>query len=67
MNPLNLFRSGNDYIQIANVLKLTEAEVERIIHKLRADERTEKRRAESRRIRWIRTKANLDDIRRRNA
>jgi hypothetical protein len=39
MNPLQLFRSGMDYISIASHLNTTEAEVERQIHRLRNKER----------------------------
>ncbi len=37
-NALDLFRMGNDYIQIGLVLDISEAEVERLIHALRLEE-----------------------------
>ena len=39
MNALQLFRMGNDYLQIGAVLHMTEAEVEKEIHRLREEER----------------------------
>lgn len=39
MNALELFRTGKDYLQIAAILKKTEAQVEIMIHSLREDER----------------------------
>lgn len=35
MNPLDLLRRGYDYVEIASLLKTTEAEVEKQIHHLR--------------------------------
>lgn len=42
MTPLELFRAGYDYILIAQMKCTTEAVIERVIHKLRYDERIEK-------------------------
>lgn len=69
MNPLHLFRSGLDYIAIASCLRTTEAEVEREIHRLRAEERKVSRPAPKpidTAAKWQRTKAQLADIRRRH-
>jgi hypothetical protein len=38
-NALEMFRMGNDYIQIAAYFKSSEAEVEKLIHLLRSRER----------------------------
>lgn len=57
MNALEMFRMGNDYLQIAAHSRRTEAEVEKEIHLFRAKERLVKykadwavRKAEARRI-----------------
>jgi hypothetical protein len=57
MNALEMFRMGNDYLQIAAHSRRTEAEVEKEIHLLRAKERLVKyktewavRKAEARRV-----------------
>lgn len=39
LNALQMFRMGNDYIQIAAYFKSSEAEVEKLIHLLRSRER----------------------------
>lgn len=39
MNPLELFRSGKDYQQISEILKIPVPEVERKIHALRSAEK----------------------------
>jgi hypothetical protein len=39
MNALELFRSGKDYEEISQILKLTVPEVERRIHFLRSQEK----------------------------
>ncbi len=38
-NALEMFRMGNDYIEIAAYFKSSEAEVEKLIHLLRSRER----------------------------
>ena len=61
MNALELFRTGKDYLQIAAILKKTEAQVEIMIHSLREDERfraymreyRRKERAENRKARPV--------------
>lgn len=72
MNALDLFRSGNDYHSIAAIFSTTEAEIERIIHRLRADERISARCKASRKTedtaaKWQRTKERNAEIRRRYA
>lgn len=47
-NALEMFRMGNDYIQIGNLLRMTEAEVEKEVHRLRSDERLYSQSAEYR-------------------
>jgi predicted transcriptional regulator len=57
MNALELFKRGNDYLAIAALLHISEAEVEREIHRLRNEEReqaAEKKRAYKRQ--WAREK-----------
>lgn len=39
MNPLELFRSGQDYHQISEILKIPVPHVERQIHALRSSEK----------------------------
>jgi hypothetical protein len=39
MNALELFRTGKDYEEISQILKLTVPEVERKIHALRSQEK----------------------------
>lgn len=39
MNPLELFRSGKDYHQISEILKIPVPHVERQIHALRSSEK----------------------------
>lgn len=72
MNALELFRAGHDYHSIAAALGTTEAVIERVIHRLRADERIAARCDASRltedtAAKWRRTKARLEEIRRRSA
>lgn len=70
MNALQLFRAGHCYLEIAAAIGTTEAVIERVIHKLRADERIAarcdaSRRTEDTAAKWTRTKAQLAEIRRR--
>lgn len=72
MNALELFRAGHDYHSIAAALGTTEAVIERVIHRLRADERVAARcdalrRTEDASTKWQRTKAENAEIRRRTA
>jgi hypothetical protein len=72
MNALELFRSGHCYHSIAAALGTTEAVIERVIHRLRADERIAARCESSRRTedasaKWQRTKTQNAEIRRRRA
>lgn len=72
MTALDMFRSGLDYQSIADRLGTTEEEIERIIHRLRADERINERRESTRKTedtkaKWQRTKAQNAEIRRRYA
>ena len=72
MNALQLFRAGHAYYSIAAALGTTEAVIERVIHKLRADERIAarcdaSRRTEDASAKWKRTKAENAEIRRRRA
>jgi len=39
MNVLELFRSGKDYLQISEILKIPVPDVERKIHALRSEEK----------------------------
>jgi hypothetical protein len=41
MNPLEIFRSGLDYVEIGLALGIHESEVEKTIHQLRKQERLE--------------------------
>lgn len=50
MNALQLFKSGNDYLQISAFLHISEAEVEKEIHRLRKIEWEKQRKRELRRI-----------------
>lgn len=46
MNALEWFRSGHDYVEISNLLGISEAQVEKDIHQLREEESPlERRRA----------------------
>lgn len=70
MNALEWFRAGHDYPSIAAALGTTEAVIERVIHRLRADERIAarcdaSRRTEDASAKWQRTKADNAEIRRR--
>lgn len=72
MNALEWFRAGHDYHAIAAHFGTTEAVIERVIHRLRTDERIAARCDASRRpehtaAKWQRTKARLEEIRRRSA
>lgn len=72
MNALEWFRAGHCYHSIAAALGTTEAVIERVIHKLRADERIAARcdasgRTEDASAKWQRTKTQNADIRRRTA
>lgn len=72
MNALEWFRAGHCYHSIAAALGTTEAVIERVIHKLRADERIAARcdascRTEDASAKWSRTKAENAEIRRRRA
>ena len=50
MNPLDLLRRGYDYVEIASLLKTTEAEVEKQIHHLREEEHRKAVKREQRRV-----------------
>lgn len=72
MNALDLFRAGHDYHSISAALGTTEAEIERVIHRLRADERIAARcdaarQTEDTAAKWQRTKERNAEIRRRYA
>lgn len=67
MNAIKLFRAGHDYIQIANLLRTTEAEIERIIHRQRNEEIAAERRKANRRIEWKRNKERLAEMRKERA
>lgn len=72
MSAIEWFRAGHDYHSIAAALGTTEAVIERVIHKLRADERIAarcdaSRRPENSAAKWQRTKAKNAEIRRRSA
>ena len=80
MSPLDLFRSGYDYIEVAAQFGTTEAVIERVIDRLRSSERMEdrqkaanakfnalallRRKARDSAI-WERTKADLSALRER--
>lgn len=51
MNALQLFKAGNDYLQISDFLHISEAEVEKEIHRLRKERWEFERKREIRRIR----------------
>lgn len=72
MNVLELFRAGHCYHSIAVALGTTEDKIERVIHRLRTDERIAARCDASRRpedtaAKWRRTKAQNAEIRRMSA
>ena len=70
MNALEWFRAGHDYHSIAAAIGTTEAVIERVIHRLRADERIAARcarRTEDASAKWQRTKTENAEIRRRRA
>ncbi|MBD9455933.1 hypothetical protein IB244_31170 [Rhizobium sp. RHZ02] len=57
MNPLDLLRRGYDTVEIATLLKATEAEVEKQIHRLREEEHRKAVKREQRRAyqqNWMR-------------
>lgn len=72
MNALELFRAGHCYLSIAAALGTTEAVIDRVIHRLRADERiavrcNASRKTEDTAAKWQRTKELNAEIRRRYA
>lgn len=72
MNAIEWFRSGHDYHSIAAIFGTTEADIERVIHRLRADERiaarcNASRKTEDTAAKWRRTKERNAEIRRRYA
>jgi hypothetical protein len=49
MNPYDLLKRGYDYVEIAALLKTTEAEVEKTIHQIREEEHRKAVKREQRR------------------